>query len=153
MLYSKRQQYPAALEQQLKISYRSPDAVLAESDIVVSLLPYAAEMDLWLNAERIATMKKGALLCHAGSGSVIDEHAVADAIRSGQLAGGSFDTYEWEPITPDNPLLSLAKAMPEANIFLTPHIGSCNDARHSGQSVYYANVLRAFAGEPLQGTL
>jgi phosphoglycerate dehydrogenase-like enzyme len=153
VLYSKRQQYPADLEQQLKISYRSPDAVLAESDIVVSLLPYATEMDLWLNGERIATMKKGALLCHAGSGSVIDEYAVADAIRSGHLAGGSFDTYEWEPITPDNPLLSLAKAMPEANIFLTPHIGSCNDARHSGQSVYYANVLRAFAGEPLQGTL
>lgn len=153
VLYSKRQQYPPHVERQLRIHYRSPEAVLAESDIVVSLLPYSEEMDLWLNAQRIASMKKGAYLCHAGSGSVIDEHAVAEAIRSQHLAGAAFDTYEWEPITADNPLMRLAKADPTANIFLTPHIGSCGDGRQTAREIYYGNVLNALAGRPLDGEI
>jgi phosphoglycerate dehydrogenase-like enzyme len=153
VLYSKRQQYPAIVEQQLGIVYQSPLEILEKSDIVVSLLPYSQEMDLWLNAARIASMKKGAYLCHAGSGSVIDEHAVAMAIRSGHLAGCAFDTFEWEPMTPDNPLFELAKADPQANIFLTPHIGSCNDSTYTSQSVYYGNVMNALMGEPIHGVI
>lgn len=152
-LYAKRQRYPESVERELAISYRAPDALIAESDIVVSLLPYSEEMDLWLNAARIATMKRGALLCHAGSGSVIDERAVADAIRSGQLGGAAFDTYEWEPLTVDNALLSLAREAPTANIFLTPHIGSCSDSKLSGYGQFYANVVNALLGKPVEGVV
>ena len=152
-LYSKRQRYQEPVEQKLSIAYRSPEALIAESDIVVSLLPYSEEMDLWLNAERVATMKRGAYLCHAGSGSVIDEIAVANAIRSGQLAGCAFDTYEWEPIPVDNALLTLTREAPAANIFLTPHIGSCNDSKLSGYGQFYANVLHALLGSPIEGVV
>ncbi len=152
-LYAKRQRYPEPVERELSIAYRSPDALIAESDIVVSLLPYSVEMDLWLNAERIATMKPGAYLCHAGSGSVIDERAVADAIRSGRLAGCAFDTYEWEPIPVDNALLTLTREAPAANIFLTPHIGSCNDSKLSGYGQFFANVMHALLGSPIEGVV
>jgi phosphoglycerate dehydrogenase-like enzyme len=151
ILYSKRARLPAETERDLHIDYREQEALLRESDIVVCLLPYFRETDLWLNAERIAMMKRGAYLCEAGSGSVVDEQAVADAIHSGHLAGATFDTYEWEPIRQDNPLLLLADNDPTSNVFLTPHIGSCNDIPHSEFPEFYANALRMLHNEPLAG--
>jgi phosphoglycerate dehydrogenase-like enzyme len=151
VLYSKRSRLPAETEQELNIEYREQEALLLESDIVVCLLPYFPETDLWLNVQRIAMMKRGALLCHAGSGSVIDEQAVTDAVHGGHLAGAAFDTFEWEPIKQDNPLLRLADNDPHANIFLTPHIGACNDIPASEFPEFYANALRVLRGEPVEG--
>lgn len=152
LLYAKRHPLPRFVEEELGVAHRDAEQVLRESDIVVCLLPYFQETDLWLNAERIAMMKPGAWLVEAGSGSVVDEQAVADAVRSGHLAGASFDTYEWEPIRPDNPLLRLADSDPEANIFLLPHIGSCNDGGFANEfAEFYANVRRALNDEPLEG--
>ncbi len=152
VLYAKRHPLPRFVEEELRIAHRDPDQVLRESDVVVCLLPYFQETDQWLNAERIAMMKRGAWLVEAGSGSVVDEAAVAEAVRNGHLAGASFDTYEWEPIRPDNPLLALADRDPEANLFLLPHIGSCNDAGDEWRE-FYGNVLRAMRGEPLIGRI
>jgi phosphoglycerate dehydrogenase-like enzyme len=150
ILYSKRARLPYDTEQDLHIDYREPEALLGESDVVVCLLPYFRETDQWLNAERIRMMKPGAILCEAGSGSVVDEQAVAGAIRSGHLAGATFDTYEWEPIKQDNPLLLLADNDPDANIFLTPHIGSCNDIPKSEFPEFYENALRVMNGEQVE---
>jgi phosphoglycerate dehydrogenase-like enzyme len=153
VLYAKRHPLPRQVEEELRIAHRDAEALLRESDIVVCLLPYFQETDLWLNAQRIAMMKPGAWLVEAGSGSVVDEHAVADAVRSGHLAGASFDTYEWEPIRPDNPLLALADGDPEANIFLLPHIGSCSDGANHEYADFYSNVRRALDGQPLEGRI
>lgn len=151
VLYAKRHRLPEEIEQVMHVDYRHQEAILKESDIVVSLLPYFKETDQWLNATRIATMKTGALLCHAGSGSVIDEQAVADAVATGHLGGASFDTFEWEPIKQDNPLLLLADTSLEANIFLTPHIGSCNDTNTSEFSEFYGNIWNALTGKLIEG--
>ncbi len=153
VLYAKRQRLPEEIEQIMHIDYRSPEAILQESDVVISLLPYFKETDQWLNAARLGTMKPGALLCHAGSGSVIDEQAVADAVANGQLGGASFDTFEWEPIKQDNPLLTLTDRDPDANIFLTPHIGSCNDIPTSEFTEFYGNVWNALNGKLLEGRI
>lgn len=153
VLYSKRNALPKFIEDDLQIEHREQEQLLRESDIVVCLLPYFKETDQWLNAARIAMMKPGAYLCEAGSGSVVDEHAVADAIKRGHLAGASFDTYEWEPIMPDNPLLTLADGDPDANIFLLPHIGSCNDVVTSEFIEFYANVWEALNGRPAKGRI
>jgi phosphoglycerate dehydrogenase-like enzyme len=112
----------------------------------VCLLPYFPETDMWLNAARIASMKPGAVLIGSGSGSVIDEHALAAAVREGRLAGASLDTYEWEPIAPNNPLLQLTESDPTANVFLLPHIGSCNDAQSSQFDDWYGNVWTVLNG-------
>jgi phosphoglycerate dehydrogenase-like enzyme len=153
VLYAKRHKLPEFIEKDLRIAYRSQEDILRESDIVVSLLPYFKETDMWLNAHRISTMKRGAFLCHAGSGSVIDEAAVAEAVRSGHLAGASFDTFEWEPIKQDNPLLALANADPDANVFLLPHIGSCNDSDMSEFTEFYGNVWNALNSGPIAGRI
>jgi phosphoglycerate dehydrogenase-like enzyme len=150
-LYAKRNRLPDVVEAGLNIEYRDQEQLLRESDIVVCLLPYSPATDQWLNAERIAMMKRGAWLCEAGSGSVVDEQAVADALRSGHITGASFDTYEWEPLTPDNPLITLAGENPDANIFLLPHIGSCSDAGTTEFTAFYGNVWNALYGLPLDG--
>jgi phosphoglycerate dehydrogenase-like enzyme len=151
--YAKRQRLPEALERELQIQHGNAETLLETSDVLISLLPYSRETDLWLNADRIARMKPGALLVHAGSGSVIDEAAVAAAIRSGALGGTSFDTFEWEPLAQDNPLLNLADSDPDANIFLLPHIGSCNNAKTSELMEFYGNALAALRGEALEGRI
>ncbi len=152
-LYSKRQRLPKFIEDDLRIAHREQEQLLRESDILVCLLPYFKETDQWLNAQRIGMMKRGAYLVEAGSGSVVDEQAVADAIRSRHLAGASLDTYEWEPIKPDEPLLALADSDPDANIFLLPHIGSCGDITTSEFVEFYDNVLRTRRGEPVAGRI
>jgi phosphoglycerate dehydrogenase-like enzyme len=150
ILYSKRVRLPEDTETSLRIEYRGQEELLRESDVVICLLPYFPETDQWLNAQRIAMMRHGAILCEAGSGSVVDEQAVADALHRGHLAGAAFDTFEWEPIRQDNPLLMLADNDPHANIFLTPHIGACNDNPSSEFPEFYANALRVMQGLPAE---
>lgn len=151
ILYNKRTPLPAHIEHSFHIAYCDADKLLSESDIVVCLLPYSSETDQWLNVQRIALMKRGAILIEAGSGSVVDERAVATALEQGHLSGAAFDTYEWEPIAPDNPLLQLIERDPNANVLLTPHIGSCNDISAGEFAQFYNNALRLLRGEPLQG--
>ena len=149
IVYSKRARLPVETEQQLGITHIGQEELLRESDIVVCLLPYFAETDQWLNAARINMMKPGAILCEAGSGSVVDEQAVVDALRSGRLSGAAFDTYEWEPIKQDNPLLVYANTDPTANIVLTPHIGSCGDVSGAGFPDFFVNASNLQHGRPL----
>ncbi len=150
VLYHKRQRLPTAAERDLGVTYASREEVLARSDFLCNLLPYSPALDLSLNAEAFARMKRGAFLVSCGSGSVIDEAALAEAIRAGHLGGAALDTYEWEPIRPDNPLLPLARD-PERNVLLTPHTaaGSVAAAAREERRADYENILRLLRGEPL----
>jgi phosphoglycerate dehydrogenase-like enzyme len=89
-------------------------------------------------------MKPGAFVVNFGSGSVIDESALAEAVQSGHLGGASLDTYEWEPLRPDNPLLPLARD-PAMNVLLTPHTGS--GSWITDRKDDWANIQRVLAGE------
>ena len=78
-----------------------------------------------------------------------DESALADAIRSGQIGGAALDTFEWEPIKPDNPLLALARTA-DFNVLLTPHTAAgSGDFYASHRSDDYENVARVLEGKPL----
>lgn len=145
-LYHKRQPLPALVETELGITYAAPDGIMAESDFLCVLLPYLPETDLSLNAATFAAMKRGALVAHAGSGSVIDEAALAEAIRQGHLGGAALDTFEWEPLQPDNPLVQLARD-PAANVLLTPHTAAAT--LPGKRAAEWTNVRRVLAGEPL----
>lgn len=149
VLYQKRQRLPESVEVELGITYAGWDAVLAQSDYLCNLLPYAPETDLALNAAALATLKPGACLVSCGSGSVVDETALAAALRRGHLGGAALDTYEWEPLRPDNPLLPLARD-PAANVLLTPHTAAGTGApANPGRAADYENVRRVLAGQPL----
>lgn len=149
VLYYKRRRLPPAAEQDLGLTYVSRQELVASSDFLCNLLPYFPETEHSLDVATFAAMKPGAFLVSCGSGSVIDEAALAQAIRSGHLGGAALDTYEWEPIRPDNPLLPLARD-PAMNVLLTPHTGagtvtSASAARRGD----YSNIRRLLAGEPL----
>ncbi|MBL8057904.1 MAG: hypothetical protein JNK29_14465, partial [Anaerolineales bacterium] len=73
------------------------------------------------------------------------------ALKSGHLAGAALDTYNWEPLRPDDPLLELARD-PSANLILTPHIaagGLTIAATTKHRAPDYDNLLRVLRGEPL----
>lgn len=144
--YNKRRQLPGAVELDLGIAYSDPATIIAGSDILCVLLPYAPETDESLNAETFAAMPRGAYLVHCGSGSVIDEGALADAVANGHLGGVALDTFEWEPLRGDNPLVLMARE-PQNNVLLTPHTAA---GTGGGRRDDWENVRRLLAGEPLR---
>lgn len=148
LFYYKRQQLPASVEQELNLIHAQPEQIYQQSDILCSLLPYSQETDQSLNGAVFAQMKPGALLVHCGSGSVIDEMALATAIRNGHLGGAALDTYEYEPIHPDNPLVALARTS-RFNVLLTPHTAAGTDAYAATRWGDFENVIRLLKGEPL----
>lgn len=149
VLYHKRRRLPETTERQLGITYADQEQLIAASDFLCCLLPFYPATELLLNAAVFAQMKKGAFVVHCGSGSVIDEAALAAAIRSGQLGGAALDTYEWEPLRPDNPLLALARD-PQMNVLLTPHVAAGTSKPGApARAVDYENIRRLLSGEPL----
>jgi len=74
-----------------------------------------------INAQTIAAMKPGAILINASRGTVVDIDALHEALKSGHLAGAALDVFPVEPKSPDEPLDSPLRGMP--NVILTPHIG------------------------------
>lgn len=150
--YHKRTRLPAAVEAALGIRYASTEEIVAESTFLCSLLPYSPDTDLLLNQATFAAMPQGSYLLSCGSGSVIDEKALAAALQTGHLAGAALDTYEYEPLRADNPLLALAR-QPEYNLVLTPHTAagaSSKSVKQRKRTMEYANILRFLQGEQLQ---
>lgn len=148
LLYNKRRRLPARVETELGLTYVEGGDLFSQSDYVANLLPYFAETEMLIGADVISRMKQGACLVSCGSGSVIDEMALAEAIRNGKLAGAALDTFEWEPIKPDNPLIALAQE--NYNVLLTPHIAAgATAAAKAGRIDDYDNIVDHVEGAPL----
>lgn len=96
--------------------YVELDELLARSDVVSLHCPLFPETTNLIDAAAIAKMKDGAILLNTSRGPVIDEAAVAAALRSGKLRGAAMDVVTAEPIDPENPLLSAP------NCIITPHM-------------------------------
>lgn len=133
-------------EDELAIGLRrgSFDEVIEQADIVSLHIPSGPENKHMINAGVLARMKPGAVLVNTARGSLVDEAALIEALKSGHLGGAGLDVYEAEPPSTDNPLL----AMP--NVALTPHIaGGTRDAYQTKMRAIFDNVTRFYAGEPL----
>jgi D-3-phosphoglycerate dehydrogenase len=92
--------------------------LLPQADYVSLHVPLTEETKGLINKQTLALMKDGAYLVNTGRGKCIVEEDVAEALRSGKLAGYATDVYASEPPEPNNPLLSAP------NTLLTPHIGA-----------------------------
>ncbi len=147
--YTKRRRLPKSVEAELNLTYVDADTLFSQSDYIANLLPYFSNTDLMINADYFAKMKQGACLVSCGSGSVIDEAALAKAIKEGKLGGAALDTYEWEPIKADNPLIALAKA--NYNVLLTPHIAAGATAAAATERLGdFTNITNHIEGKPLK---
>ena len=96
--------------------WRPLPALLSDSDIVSLHLPLTENTDRLLDEAALAGMKPGAVLVNTSRGAIVDEDALADALRDGRLAAAGLDVFGAEPVPPDNPLLGLD------NVVLTPHV-------------------------------
>ena len=98
------------------VEHRDLNALLGEADAVTLHVPFTPETRRLLDATRIATMKRGAVLVNTSRGGIVDESALAEALKSGALAGAALDVFENEPLAAGSPLVNVP------NLILTPHI-------------------------------
>jgi phosphoglycerate dehydrogenase-like enzyme len=122
------------------IAVDSLDELLATSDVVSLHCPPAGRPLLDELAVRL--MRPGSYLVNTASGSLIDETALAAAVRDGHLAGVGLDVLAQEPIAPDSPLLDLDA------VVLTPHIGGASDDILRTQSRLALEAFESWAFTP-----
>ena len=111
--------------------------VLARSDFVVLVVPQTAETRGMIGEAALRAMKPTAYLINIARGSVVDEPALAHALRKQWIAGAALDVFEEEPLAPDSPLWSLPNAV------ITPHVaGEPADYARRVAEVFVDNVTR-----------
>ena len=120
------------------------DTLFAESDILSLHVPLTDGTRHIVDAARLGRMRPGAILINTARGELVDEAALADAIRGGRLRGAGLDVFEAEPVLPDNPLLALPQ------IVATPHLAWLTPETLA-RSIVVAreNCRRVAAGEAL----
>lgn len=111
------------------------DALWREADVVSIHVPLTDKTRHLVDATALGKMKKGALLVNCARGGIVDERALADALRSGHLGGAGLDVFEQEPPPADHPLYGLE------NVILTPHIGASTEEAQSAVAVAVAEQL------------
>ncbi|MDE6511321.1 MAG: D-2-hydroxyacid dehydrogenase, partial [Muribaculaceae bacterium] len=116
--------------------------VFAESDIVTLHCPLTAETERMVDTPTLSLMKPGAILINTGRGPLIDEEAVATALREGRLGGFGADVLSSEPPAADNPLLSAP------NAYITPHIAwATREARERLMEIAVGNLAAFLRGD------
>jgi len=119
------------------------EELLRRSDVVSLHCPLTPQTQRLVNAERLALMKPTALLINTSRGGLIDEQALAAALREGRIAGAGLDVLSVEPPPPDNPLLKAP------NCYITPHIAwATKQARQRLLEAVVANLEAYLAGRP-----
>jgi glyoxylate reductase len=94
-----------------------------------------------IGAEQLASMKETAFLINTSRGPVVEEKALAKALRDGVIAGAGLDVFETEPVCHDSPLLGLD------NIVLTPHLASGSiETRTKMATTAATNIVSALQG-------
>jgi len=100
------------------------DNILDNADVISIHVPLTDETRGLLDGEAFSRMRNGVFVINASRGGVIDEPALADALKSGEIAGAALDVYEQEPLPDDSPLRDVP------NLVLTPHLaGSTAEAQ------------------------
>jgi len=124
-----------------ELSFRPLDALIAESDIITIHTPLTVETENLISEGRIARMKPGAVLINVSRGSIVDEAALAMALKDGRLQGAALDVFSTEPIGPANPLLDAP------NVVLTPHVaGATNESRWRIINMSLDNIVSVLGG-------
>jgi phosphoglycerate dehydrogenase-like enzyme len=108
--------YTATSRKTTEYPFLSLEALLKRADIVSLHVPLKANTEHMIDANRLRLMKRGSILVNTARGALVDEAALVEALRNGQLAGAGLDVFAQEPVAADNPLLALD------NVTVTPHL-------------------------------
>jgi D-3-phosphoglycerate dehydrogenase / 2-oxoglutarate reductase len=111
------------------------DDLYARADFISVHTPLTAETRGLVGAEAMAKMRKGVRIVNCARGGIIDEAALADAVRSGQVAAAALDVFVEEPPAKDSPLLGLE------NVVVTPHLGASTDEAQVNVAIAIAEQI------------
>ncbi len=125
------------------VRYVELSELLQESDIISLHVPLTEQTKGLIGKEELAQMKKSAILINTARGPVVDSAALAEALKSGQIAGSGIDVFEQEPPMKDHPLYHTP------NRLITPHIGFATiEALQKRAKIAYENIAAWRAGNP-----
>jgi gluconate 2-dehydrogenase len=144
VIYHNRSRLSPALEAECKATYVSKEQLLREADHLVLVLPYSAESHHAIGAAELARMKPTATLVNIARGGIVDDAALAEALRERRISAAGLDVYEGEPkVHPD--LLTVP------NVVLSPHIASATIPTRKAMANLAADNLIGFLvhGKPL----
>ena len=122
----------------LRVELVSLDDLFPRADFITIHTPLTAETRGLVGAESIARMKRGVRIINCARGGIVDEAALAEAIRSGQVAGAALDVFEQEPPPPDHPLRALD------HVIATPHLGASTAEAQVNVAVAIAQQVAEF---------
>jgi len=147
VIYHNRSRLEPAIEQELRARYVSKDDLLAQADHLILVLPYSAQSHHAIGAAELARMKPSATLVNIARGGIVDDAALALALKNRTIAAAGLDVFEGEP--------SVHPGLLEVpNVVLTPHIGSASiPARKAMAHLAADNLLAFFSGQPLPTAL
>ncbi|MFN0055510.1 MAG: phosphoglycerate dehydrogenase [Planctomycetales bacterium] len=121
--------------QQHNIELVDLDTLIARSDYISLHCPMSAENHHLINRQRIARMKRGVMIVNTARGPLIDEQALAEGLRSGQVAGAGLDVFEEEPLPLTSPLLELD------NVLLAGHVAGLDNESAYDTSKMCADII------------
>lgn len=134
------------VEERHNAEFKPLDELLKESDVISIHLPLTPETEKLIGEEELRMMKSNAILINVARGGIVDEEALAKALKEGWIGGAAVDVYSEEPVSRDHPLLKLGAG--QVNLILTPHIaGATNEARLRILNEALSNVVRVLKGE------
>lgn len=135
ILYHQRHALSTELEKKLQVTYCSQEELIQQADILTLHAPLTTETHHLLTSETFKQMKDSAFLINAARGPLIDEAALLQALKAGQIAGAALDVYEFEP--------QVTEGLKElSNVILTPHIGNASvEAREQMAEIVAKNAI------------
>ena len=141
IVYSDVRRADPSVEAGLGATFLTLDELLRTADVVTIHSGGGAGSEHLIDAEGIAKMKPNAVLVNAARGSIVDELALADALREGRIFGAGIDVFPVEPIAADDPLIPLE------NTVLTPHTAAStiDNVSHVARHVF-SNILAESQG-------
>lgn len=128
---------------ELGVELVEANALFRSSDIVSLHAPITKATDGFVNAARLASMQRHALIVNSARGRLINERDLASALKVGQIGGAALDVFEVEPLPSDSPLRDAP------NLLLSPHAAWYSDAAINKLQQLVANdIRRALSGQP-----
>lgn len=128
------------------VTLKSFDETIAAADILTVHCKDTPETERIINADVFRRMKKSAFFVNTSRGALVDEAALIEALRGGEIAGAAVDVFDSEPIAKDHPFITELD-----NIVITPHLaGATYDAISNHTRQIVSDVQRYLRGEPLE---